>query len=222
VSSLRHSDVEWSAEDEEELLATIEESSDRLDALIGNLLDMSRIQAGAVATRVESVDVTEAVVSALRFLPDRQRVRIEDPGTAHSVTADPGLLDRVVANVLENALKYTADLAADKCAVTVTASRWLGDEGRSWVSIRVIDRGHGVRPEVRSRTFAPFQRLGDVPGNDGVGLGLAVARGLTEAMGGTVTAEDAPGGGLTMVIDLPGDPPELAQAAAPAEIGEPA
>ncbi len=207
VSSLRHSDVEWSTEDEAALLATIEESSDRLDALIGNLLDMSRIQAGAVSTHVERVDVTDAVVSALRFLPDRQRIRIEDPDTAHSVAADPGLLDRVLANVLENALKYTADQAADDCAVTVAASRWVGDEGRSWVSIRVIDRGRGVQPDARSRIFAPFQRLGDVPGIDGVGLGLAVARGLTEAMGGTVSAEDTPGGGLTMVIDLPADPP---------------
>jgi two-component system sensor histidine kinase KdpD len=218
VSSLRHSEVEWSADDERELLATIEESADRLDTLIGNLLDMSRIQAGAVTAHLEPVDVTDAVVSALRYLPDRQRVQIEDPGAAHSILADRGLLDRALANVLENALKYTADQPIGHETVVVSASSWVDDIGRAWVSIRVVDRGRGINPDARSQIFAPFQRLGDVPRGEGVGLGLAVARGLTEAMGGTVTAEDTPGGGLTMVIDLPpGGTADYAAPSAPAK-----
>jgi len=114
------------------------------------------------------------------------------------VSADPGLLERVIANVVENALKHT-----DATAIAVSVSAWTSTASGPRVSLRVVDRGPGVPAEALEAIFEPFQRLGDVPAGDGVGLGLAVARGLMEAMGGTLTAEETPGGGLTLVVDLP-------------------
>jgi two-component system sensor histidine kinase KdpD len=108
-------------------------------------------------------------------------------------------LDRVIANVVENAIKHTAP----GTPVQITAAPWSDATSGLWVSLRVIDHGPGIPPESRDQLFAPFQRLGDVPQGDGLGLGLAVARGLTEAMGGTLSAEETPGGSLTIVIDLP-------------------
>ena len=108
--------------------------------------------------------------------------------------ADAGLLDRVLANVLENALKHSPG----RQEVVVNGSV-IGNR----IQIRVVDRGTGVPDRAKDQIFAPFQRLGDTTRGDGVGLGLAVARGLTEAMDGKLTAEDTPGGGLTIVIDLP-------------------
>lgn len=110
--------------------------------------------------------------------------------------ADPGLLERVIANLVENALKHT-----DASRVALTVSAWSGAEGATGgqvdgrVSLRVVDRGPGVPAGALETIFEPFQRLGDVPAGDGVGLGLAVARGLMEAMGGTLTAEETPAAG---------------------------
>jgi len=88
-------------------------------------------------------------------------------------------------------------------AIAVSVSAWTSTASGPRVSLRVVDRGPGVPAEALEAIFEPFQRLGDVPAGDGVGLGLAVARGLMEAMGGTLTAEETPGGGLTLVVDLP-------------------
>ena len=115
------------------------------------------------------------------------------------VLADPGLLDRVLANLVENALQHTPD----GTRVRLTAKWTAGGNGPGRVQVRVIDHGDGVPGDRREGIFQPFQRLGDVPRGAGLGLGLAVARGLTEAMGGTVRAEETPGGGLTVLVDLP-------------------
>lgn len=197
VASLRSTEVTWSEQDEADLLATIEESADRLTALVTNLLDMSRIYTGSVQAKLTEVGVRAAVQDALAPMPDGARVRVavDDEVT---VCADPGLLDRVIANIVENALKYTPAEAAIEVDAATHADRTL---------IRIADNGPGVsdhRP-----LFAPFQRMGDVPAKDGVGLGLAVARGLTEAMSGTLLTEDTPGGGLTFVLDLPKAPEEI-------------
>ena len=126
--------------------------------------------------------------------PEPGRVRWSlDPG-ARVVLADPGLLDRVLGNIIENALRHQPPPG---CVRVSTSS--LGNRAE----IRVVDTGPGVPETERERIFLPFQRQGDAPAGDGVGLGLAVARGLAEAMGGAVTAEDTPGGGLTLVIALP-------------------
>jgi two-component system sensor histidine kinase KdpD len=198
VDSLRAADVTWSPEDESALLETIDDATTRLTVLVGNLLDMSRIHTGSVAVSLTDVGLATAVRNALDTLDDHERIEVAiDPDLA--VQADPGLLDRVVANICENALKYTPPDAAIRVDAARTADR---------VTLRIVDRGPGVRDHDADRLFAPFQRLGDVPQQDGVGLGLAVARGFTEAMNGTIATEETPGGGLTFVLDFAatGDP----------------
>ncbi|OON80508.1 sensor histidine kinase [Streptomyces tsukubensis] len=209
VSSLRSDDVAWSEEDRAELLEGIEHGSDRLDHLVGNLLDMSRLQTGTVTPLIREIDLDEVVPMALGGVPEAEVV-LDVPESLPMVAVDPGLLERAVANVVENAVKYSPPGQH----VLVAASA-LGER----VEVRVVDRGPGVPDEAKDRIFAPFQRYGDAPRGAGVGLGLAVARGFTEAIGGTLNAEDTPGGGLTMVLTLraaagrppvPADPPARA------------
>ncbi|MDJ0380102.1 sensor histidine kinase KdpD [Streptomyces sp. G-G2] len=192
VSSLRSDDVEWSEEDRAELLEGIEHGADRLDHLVGNLLDMSRLQTGTVTPLIREIDLDEVVPMALGGVPEGS-VLLDVPESLPMVAVDPGLLERAVANVVENAVKYSPGGEP----VTVAAS----SHGER-VEVRVTDRGPGVPDEAKDKIFAPFQRHGDAPRGAGVGLGLAVARGFAEAMGGTLTAEDTPGGGLTMVLTL--------------------
>jgi two-component system sensor histidine kinase KdpD len=195
ASSLRQLDVAWSDVDRSEFLRTIEDETDRLTALVGNLLDMSRIQAGAVAPRTRSVGLEEVVPAALAGLGERaHKVEVDVPESLPPVRADPALLERVVANVVDNAVAH----APEASPVWVEA----GEVG-SRVLIRVVDRGPGIPPAERERIFQPFQRLGDSPSHGaGVGLGLAVARGFTSAMGGELIVDDTPGGGTTMIIEL--------------------
>ncbi|MFF3560494.1 DUF4118 domain-containing protein [Streptomyces sp. NPDC002574] len=200
VSSLRSDDVAWSEEDEAELLAGIEDGADRLDNLVGNLLDMSRLQTGTVNPLIREIDLDEVVPKALRGVPDGS-VSLDVPETLPMVSVDPGLLERSVANIVENAVKYSPE--GTKVLVAASA---LGDR----VDLRVVDRGPGVPDSAKDRIFEPFQRYGDAPRGNGVGLGLAVARGFADAMGATLHPEDTPGGGLTMVLTLkaaPGSPP---------------
>jgi two-component system sensor histidine kinase KdpD len=193
-SALRSDEIDLDDADRAELTVTIDESADRLAGLVENLLDMSRLQAGVVSPALSPSDVPAVVYQAVSGLDaaERARVELDWPVDPPAVLADPGLLERVVANLVSNALHH-----APGGPVTVTAGAF-GDR----IELRVVDRGPGVPLADRERVFAPFQRLGDTPSGQGVGLGLAVARGLTEAMGGTVTAEDTPGGGLTMVVSL--------------------
>lgn len=199
VSSLRSEDVGFSPEDTAELLATVEESIDQLTALVGNLLDSSRLAAGVIHPDLRRVYLEEVVQRALIGIPraatgygtgglDRVKVDVDDA----VALADPGLLERVLVNLIDNALRYSGD-----SVVRVNAGR-VGDR----VLINVIDEGPGVPRDTEERMFAPFQRVGDQDNNTGVGLGLSVARGFVEAMGGTVNATDTPGGGLTVVVEL--------------------
>ncbi|MER5513240.1 sensor histidine kinase KdpD [Streptomyces sp. NPDC002763] len=192
VSSLRSDDVAWSEEDQAELLEGIEEGADRLDHLVGNLLDMSRLQTGTVTPIVREIDLDEVVPMALVGV-DEGSVELDVPETLPMVEADAGLLERSVANLVENAVKYSRP-----DSVVVVSASAIADR----VELRVVDRGPGVPDDAKERIFEPFQRYGDAPRGAGVGLGLAVARGFTEAMGGTLNAEDTPGGGLTMVLTL--------------------
>ncbi|MFD1274434.1 MULTISPECIES: sensor histidine kinase KdpD [Streptomyces] len=192
VSSLRSDDVAWSEEDQAELLEAIEEGADRLDHLVGNLLDMSRLQTGTVTPLIREIDLDEVVPMALGGVPE-DSVDLEIPEVLPMVAVDAGLLERAVANLVENAVKYSP--VDDRVLVSASA---IADR----VEVRVVDRGPGVPDEAKDRIFAPFQRYGDAPRGAGVGLGLAVARGFAESMGGTLNAEDTPGGGLTMVLTV--------------------
>lgn len=196
VSSLRNTEVRFSDEDRAELLENIESSTDRLTALVTNLLDMSRIQTGALTMQLTEVNLSAACQYAIVPLPGGDRIKVDvDPDLV--CFADPGLLDRVIANICENSLRYTPTEAEIRIDGTRAAER---------VYLRISDTGPGVPDHDQERLFAPFQRLGDVPNNDGVGLGLAVARGLTEAMGGSISTEDTAGGGLTFVLNLASPP----------------
>lgn len=199
VSSLRADDVAFSPDDTAELLATVEESVDQLTGLVGNLLDSSRLAAGVIRPELTKVYLEEVVQRSLIGIGKRSnifrrngldQVKVEVGPTV--AMADAGLLERVLANVIDNALRY-----ASASVVRVTAGQ-VGDR----VLINVADEGRGLPRGGELHVFDPFQRLGDRDNTSGVGLGLSVARGFTEAMGGTISATETPGGGLTMVVDL--------------------
>ena len=213
VSSLRQTDVQWTEQDETELLATIEQNADRLDALIGNLLDMSRLHTGSLQPFLRPTAIDEVAPVALHGLDDSARLRIAVPDGFPLVLADPGLLERVLANLFSNALRHSPaaapppELHAELQAGTIV--------------LAVTDHGQGVPGDQQDLIFEPFTRVGDRPGGGagggagggGVGLGLAVAKGFAEAMGGALSATDTPGGGLTVLLALP--------AAAPGRAGHP-
>ncbi len=198
ITSLRSTDIDWAEEERRELLATADESLDRLIRLVENLLGMSRLQAGAMTVAVRPVGLDEIVPLALDDSGTAgPRVRLQVPDNLPAVLADPALLERVIANVAANAIRYSPP---DQPPL-ITASV-LGD----WIELRVVDRGPGIPNAERENVFAPFQRLGDRDNTTGIGLGLALSRGLIESMGGTLAPEDTPGGGLTMVVRLPAAP----------------
>jgi two-component system sensor histidine kinase KdpD len=192
ASSLRQTDVQWTEADQAALLATIDHNADRLDALIGNLLDMSRLHTGSLEPFLRPTAIDEVAPVALRGLDASAQLRMAVPDGIPLVRADPGLLERVLANLFSNALRHSPPsrppmLRASQLDETVL--------------LEVIDHGPGVPDEMKERIFEPFQRLDDHRG--GVGLGLAVAKGFAEGMGGTIAAADTPGGGLTIRVTLP-------------------
>ncbi|GAA4087858.1 sensor histidine kinase KdpD [Streptomyces shaanxiensis] len=191
VTSLRSRDVDFSAEDRDELLATADESMARLNRLVDNLLDLSRLEAGVLKLKLRPTSLEEVLPAALVDTPD---VEVGDVEDLPSVLVDPPLLERVIANLVANAARHSPP----GTRVLVTASALAGR-----AELRVVDRGPGLPEAGRERLFEPFQRLGDTDNTTGLGLGLALARGLTEAMSGTVFPEETPGGGLTMVVSLP-------------------
>lgn len=192
VDGLRTAEVE--AADRQLLLDALGDAGEQLERLIDNLLDLSRVQAGLVRPQLVAASLDEALLPALvGFGPGE--VSLEFGDDVPWVLTDPGLLERVVANLVGNAVRVSTGVPV----------RVLAHVGKDAVDILVVDRGPGVPPEQRERMFEPFQRLDDhSPG--GLGLGLAVARGLTEALGGRLSAEDTPAGGLTMVLSLPRAP----------------
>jgi two-component system sensor histidine kinase KdpD len=194
ATSLLAQDVTFDADATTDLLQTIDLEADRLNLLVGNLLDMSRLQTGSLVVSVRPVGLEEVVAGAIASVQGADTVRVDVPESIPEVLIDPALLERAVANLIENALRY----APREVPVRVEAGRVDGH-----VDLRVIDAGKGVPPADRERVFRAFQRLGDNPNGSGVGLGLAVARGFIEAMGGTVIVDDTPGGGCTVVVSVP-------------------
>jgi two-component system sensor histidine kinase KdpD len=195
ATSLRQTDVHWSEDDTAEFVRTIDEETDRLNALVGNLLDMSRIQAGVLQPALRPVALEEVVPAAIAGLGSRSdHVDVHVSEDLPPVLADAALLERAVANVVENA----ARASGEDDRVRIEAGVF---DGR--LDLRVVDRGPGIARAQRDQVFEPFQRLGDHPDGNGVGLGLAVARGFMTAMGGTIDIDDTPGGGTTVVMTLP-------------------
>ncbi len=192
IGSLRDEELVLSSSDVAELHEAVEVSADRLKGLIDNLLDSSRLATGAVRPLFRAVGMDEVVARALSGVDDVRRVEVDVDEHLAAVRADVGLLERVVANVVDNALRYGGGAVAVRASVH--AER---------VELRVVDHGRGLPRGAAEEVFAPFQRLGDRDATPGVGLGLSVAKGFTEAMNGTIKAEDTPGGGLTVVIALP-------------------
>jgi two-component system, OmpR family, sensor histidine kinase KdpD len=188
AETLRVHDHQLGEGERHELLSAMDVSISRLTTMVSDLLDMSRLQTGAVLPIADDVPLGEVLRRALAGLDGAERVEVGDLPTAF---VDAGLLERVVANLVANALRFSDRVQIDGLAT-----------GRR-VRLRVVDHGPGVAAADRARIFEPFQREGDV--GTGVGLGLAVARGLTEAQGGTLEAEETPGGGLTLVVDVPGE-----------------
>lgn len=196
VSSLRARDVLWSEDDQQELLASADAALDNLTELVTNLLDLSRLEAGVLSVAASEIAVEDVVHQALNYVSSGGTVEVDVPATLPEVIADAGLLERVVANLVENALRYSP---ADQ-PVRLSASTH-GDT----VELRIVDRGPGIPAKERDGAFAPFQRRDDHPAHNGagVGLGLAIARGFIIAMHGNLSLDDTPGGGLTAVIALP-------------------
>jgi two-component system sensor histidine kinase KdpD len=194
ITTLLDADLPLSEGDRLALLRDAADSADRLDALVANLLDLSRIQTGAVRPRLEPTSLDEVLQRALRGIPD-SAVDDETDDALPLMLTDGGLLERCVANLVENGVRHSPP----GCRVHLSAA--AVPEGT--LQLRIADNGPGVPEDDRARMFLPFQRLGDVPAGSGVGLGLAVARGLAEVVGATVEAEDTPGGGLTMVVSVP-------------------
>jgi two-component system sensor histidine kinase KdpD len=195
VTSLLQADVELADTSREELLETIDEETDRLNGLVGNLLDMSRLQTGALELVWRPVGFDEVVPAALQSLGDTAgRVLVDVPETLPRVKADAALLERAVANLIENALHASPSERVVRVFTGTTQGR---------VELNVCDEGAGIPLDKREEVFRPFQRLGDSSHGDGVGLGLAVAKGFVEAMHGDLTIEDTAGGGTTVVVSLP-------------------
>jgi len=199
VSSLRSRDVTWTDDERDELLATAGESLARLALLVSDLLDLSRLRTGALTVLTQTLWLDELLPPVLDELgPDAAKVVVDLPDDLPAVTGDAALIVRALVNVIGNALRHAP---SGTVPPTVTAR-----PRRDRVELLVIDHGRGIPPSDRARIFSPFQRLGDTDNTAGLGIGLALSRGLVEAMGGTLTPADTPGGGLTMILDLPLDP----------------
>jgi two-component system sensor histidine kinase KdpD len=207
VSSLRSDEIAWSKQDQADLLADADSSLDRLTALVTNLLDLSRLEAGALSVNARPIGLEDVVSRALSSIPPGRGaglgdhrvvddVEISVPAELPAVLADAGLLERVIANLVENAQRYSPA----GVPVNVVAEVY-GDS----VELRIVDHGPGIAFDDREAVFAAFQRRDDraVSTGAGVGLGLAIARGFLEAMHGSIALETTPGGGLMVIVRLP-------------------
>jgi two-component system sensor histidine kinase KdpD len=184
-----------------ELLATAREEAGRLNRFVGNLLDMTRLEAGAISLKKEPCDVQDLIGCALAAIEPRlggRPVQVNLPPDVPLVALDMVLMNQVVVNLLDNAIKYSPP----ESALEITArfdARWL--------TIEVADRGSGVPEQDLQRIFDKFFRLPIPEGAGGTGLGLSICKGIVEAHGGTIRAENRTGGGLIVTVDVPTDAP---------------
>jgi two-component system sensor histidine kinase KdpD len=193
AGALARDDLELDPKDERELASTILGEGQRLDRLIDNLLDLSRLEADALRPEPDIWALDDLIVQALGELGEAgHRIEVELPEESVAVRLDAVQIERALVNLLENALKYSPETEPVRVQVTHTPTRAL---------IRVVDRGSGISSADRERIFEPFQR--GAGGGQGAGLGLAIARGFAEANGARVWAESRPGQGATFVLELP-------------------
>lgn len=197
ASSLLDEGVPFSGEQRQELLRTILEESQRLNRLVGNLMDLSRLRAGALAPSKDAIpfdDLVSAVVGRLRPQLEGRPVRVQLREDIPPVPMDVVQMDQVLTNLLENATRFSP--AGSE--IVLTAVRW-----QDQVEVRVADHGPGIPSAERSQVFDEFYRK-DVDGRrGGTGLGLAIARAIVTAHGGSIWIEDTPGGGTTVGFRLP-------------------
>jgi two-component system sensor histidine kinase KdpD len=196
VTSLLDGEANFTREDRQDLLETIRHEAVRLNRLVGNLLDLSRIRAGALTPSKDPAaveEVIEGVVARLQPLLAQHEVRLLLRDNLPPVPMDVVQIDQVLTNLLENAAKFSPVGGA----ITVTAARW-----QDAVEVRVADTGPGIPAEERERVFEPFVR-GDRHAAGGTGLGLSIGRAIVESHGGRIWLEGTPGGGTTAVFQLP-------------------
>ena len=199
VTDLLDEEADRSGQDVRDALGSIDQETDRLAALIANLLDMSRIEGGILQARIQGVDLTEIVTGAVdrasRQWPGLQ-VRIAQASGADAVQADPVFLDRVVTNLLDNATKAAREAGRLRIQVEI------GTEGERVVT-RIVDHGGGVPASVREQLFYPFYQVSQRHPRLGTGLGLPISKGFLSLMHGEIWVEDTPGGGATFAFSLP-------------------
>ncbi|MDN6427008.1 sensor histidine kinase [Acidipropionibacterium jensenii] len=204
VTGLRSAAGELTGTDRAELLETAAESLSALSGLIEDLVDVRRLETGALAVTMAAVDVEDVIGDALDEAgagPDQVSLDVEPDLPV--LEADAALLRRVLVNLLTNALRHSpggVELSARRAGGTGVVSE--GEDVGDVVELSVADHGPGIDPGRRAEIFMPFQRLGDDDNTTGLGLGLALSKGFVEGMGGTLEPEDTPGGGLTMVVSL--------------------
>lgn len=190
-------------EQQRELLQTVVEETDRLNRLVGNILDLARVRSGTLVPAKERSSVEEVLESVLHRLgPMLAAVRVRTLARPDlpEIMIDPVQIDQALTNVLENAVRFSPPGGE----IQVVLAPW-----RDGVQIRVTDQGPGVPPEERELVFEPFYRGRGAQG--GSGLGLAIARAIVLAHGGRIRMEGAPTGGAAVVIELPADAPPIAQ-----------
>lgn len=196
VTSLQQNDVDFSPEDRDQLLDMVQHATVRLERIVNNLLDLSRLQSGTARPLSQATSIDEIVWPALADVP-HERLTVDVDETLPLLHTDPGLVERALENIVQNAVNYAPG------NITITAELVRGRSDQPLMEIRVIDHGPGVPDQVKEQIFDSFQQVGDHRQNTGLGLGLAVARGFAEAVGGSLVARDTPGGGLTMALTLP-------------------
>jgi two-component system sensor histidine kinase KdpD len=181
------------AAERSELQHVIAAEAGRLARMVDDLLDLSKIEAGAVSPQADWCDLYEVVASAAAQARAQDRLELALPEDLPLVRADPAQLERVFSNLVENAVKFSPPGSRVRLDAVLEART---------ITVRVTDAGPGIPAQDRSRVFEPFFRGGNT-GASGSGLGLAISRGFVEANGGSISVQEAPGGGTTFAVSFP-------------------
>jgi two-component system sensor histidine kinase KdpD len=194
VETLADPDGLWTFADRVTLVEVARSSLAQMSRLVDGLLDSARIQHRADTIRLVPAELGDVVHAAVASVPEADCLAIDLPTQPVRVVTDPVLLERVIANIVGNALRFSPP---DSCPGLVVS------RGRTWIEMRIVDHGPGVAPDRHHQMFQPFTRLDCADSENGLGLGLAIARTLANAIGVEIRAETTAGGGLTIVIAIP-------------------